>query len=77
MVVALEKLVYDLSRCAERKLDIKILSLSRASRITSLATPTREVVSLKRLISAYDPKRTLAALAASHFQCASLTRYDA
>ena len=33
-MVALEKLVYDLSRCAERKLDRKILSRSRASRIT-------------------------------------------
>jgi hypothetical protein len=41
-------------------LDIKILSLSRASGITSLATPMREVVSLKSLMSALDPKWTSA-----------------
>jgi hypothetical protein len=53
------KSLYDWSRCAERKLDIKILSLSRASRITSLATTMREVVSLKSLMSANDPKLTM------------------
>ena len=57
LVVALEKLVYDLSCCAERKLDIKILSSQRGEP-PSLATPMREVVSLKRLMSAFGTKRT-------------------